>query len=75
MLHMLQWLYTRMFQVFQMFHLFFRRSLQVFHLDVVSHICCKFFYPDVAYVCNGFQEFSSVLQVFQLFCMYVASVI
>jgi hypothetical protein len=47
--------------------------LQVFYLDVeyvfthMLHVC----HLDVAYVCNGFQVFLGVLQVFQ---MYVTSV-
>ena len=46
---------------------FFRRMLQV----CLSGCCICFthmlqvFYLNVAYVCNGFHEFSSVLQVFQ----------
>ena len=58
--------------MFQMFHLFFQRSLQVFHLDVayVSHVCCKCFnfYLDVAYVCNGFQEFQVFVSVLDAYC-------
>jgi hypothetical protein len=36
-----------------------------------SHVCCKCFYQDVAYICNGFQVF---LQVFQTHVLSVSSV-
>jgi hypothetical protein len=50
---------------------------QIFVASVLSGCCVCFtrmlqvFYIDVAYVCNGFQEFLTVLQVFQT---HVASV-
>jgi hypothetical protein len=62
--------------MFQMFHLFF----YMFIASVSSRCCICFtrmlqlFYLDVAYVCNGFQEFSCFLQVFQLFRTNVTSV-
>jgi hypothetical protein len=43
--------------------------LQVFYLDIVKKLDL-----DVACVCNGFQVFSGILQVFQLFRTYVTSV-
>jgi hypothetical protein len=52
--------------LFQMFHLFFRHKLQVY----LSGCCICFthmlqvFHMDVAYACNGFQVFLTVLQVF-----------
>jgi hypothetical protein len=70
--------------MFQMFHLFFHTFIAS-----ASSGCCicltrmlQLFYLDVAYVCNGFQEFScafasvshALLQVFQLFRMNVANV-
>jgi len=55
---MLQWLHTYVTIVCsQCFICFFRHMLQVCY---VSHICCKVFYLDVAYGCNGFQVFSGV---------------
>jgi hypothetical protein len=60
-------------RLFQMFYLFSRRMLQVFYLDVAydfTHML-QVFYPDVAYVCNSFQVFLGVSQVFQT---YVACV-
>jgi hypothetical protein len=43
--------------------------LQVFYPDVAKVDL------DVACICNGFQVFSDILQVFQLLWMYVASVL
>jgi hypothetical protein len=34
------------------------------YVSRVSYVCLRVFYPDVAYVCNGFQMFSGVSQVF-----------
>jgi hypothetical protein len=54
-------------------------TLQVYVSSVscVSYICRKCFFKvdlDVACICNDFQVFLDVLQVFQLFRIYVASV-
>jgi hypothetical protein len=59
--------------LFQIFHLFFRRILQIFYLDVeyALHVCCKCFIWMLHVFGMAFKCFSGVLQVFQT---YVASV-
>jgi hypothetical protein len=53
-------------RLFQMFYLFFRRMLQVFYLDIAYNFTymLQVFYLDVVYVCNDFQVFLGVSQVF-----------
>jgi hypothetical protein len=72
---MLQWLYTYVTKVcYQCFICVFGHMLQM----CLSGCCIYFthmlhvFYPDVAYVCKGFQVFSGVF--FQVFQKHVASV-
>jgi hypothetical protein len=63
-------------RLFPMFHLFF----QTYIASCLSGCCICFthmlqvFYPDVEYVCNGFQVFLDVFLSFQLFMTYVACV-
>jgi hypothetical protein len=66
-------------RLFPMFHLFFRRTLQIYLCA-----CCIYFthmllvfYLDVAYGCNGFQAFLGVFASISYACskcLYVASV-
>jgi hypothetical protein len=50
-------------------------SCRCIYLDVVyvSHICYNFLYG-CSYVYNGFQVFSTILQVFQMYVVGVSSV-
>jgi hypothetical protein len=63
-------------RLFLMFHLFFRRILQVCCLDVayVSHILCKCFLRMLLCVAIVFKCFMCFLQVFQMHVSSVSSV-
>jgi hypothetical protein len=66
--------------LFQMFHLFFRRTLQAFYLDIayVSRICCKCFIWMLHMLATAFKCFSVFCKYFrrmlQVFQTYVISV-
>ena len=85
---MLQWLYTYVASVCSKCFSCFRWMLHVFYLGVayVSHLCCKCFirmlhmFSHICYICFAMAThvfslcFRCMLQVFQLFQTYVASV-
>jgi hypothetical protein len=59
-------------RLFPMFHLFFRRILQVClswcYICFTYTYMLQVFYPDVAYVCNDFQVFSCVFAIISDAC-------
>ena len=60
----------RLFSMFHFFHMYVV-SVFIWILYMFSHICCKCFYLDVVYICNGFQAFSGVSTSF---CVVPAAV-